>query len=273
MINMRYISLFSFALILFVSCASSKKKRFTYFNNLTDDSVYVMKDIEKDVATLLQPGDIITIRVSTLDDKSTELFNNGVLNRVQGGSGSSSASSTLQTEGYRLDKNGDINFPVFGQINLKGKTLEDVQTILTQKISSQVKNPIVNVRLQNAIVTVIGEVKSPGPINISDRTVTVLEALGRAGDIQPTGRKDNVMLIRSNGVTKEIVRLNLNDISSTNSPYYFLQQGDIIVVDPTKVKERVVNGGFDKQSIVYLAVGSLTGVVSIITLVYTISQK
>lgn len=262
----------SVAAMFLASCTSSKKKKdFTYFNNLPEDSVYIVKDAIENKETKLMPGDIITIRVSTLDDKSTELFNQGVLSRAPGAY--ASATSTLQTDGYMLDKNGDINFPVFGRILLKGKTLEETQRILTQKISAEVKNPIVNVRLQNAIVTVMGEVGKPGPINISDRTTTVLEAIGRAGDIQPTGKKNDVKVIRrSNDGVTEYAILNLNNISATNSPYYFLQQGDIIVVNSNHVKERIVRGGLDNQQTIYLVTGGLSALAAITTAVVLINQ-
>ncbi len=253
-----------FAALFLASCASSKRKKdFTYFNNLPEDSVYIVKDAIENNEIKLMPGDIITIRVSTLDDKSTELFNQGVLSRTPGVN--SAQVSTLQSDGYMLDKNGEINFPVFGRIALKGKTLEETQSILTQKISKEVKNPIVNVRLQNSVVTVMGEVGKPGPINISDRTTTVLEAIGRAGDIQPTGKKKDVKVIRrSNGVTEYAI-LNLNDISATNSPYYFLQQGDIVVVNSNHVKERIVRGGLDKQQTAYIITGSISSLAALTT--------
>jgi polysaccharide export outer membrane protein len=248
--------------MLLGACASKKKKDFTYFNNLPNDSVLVIPDNTLLRETRLMPGDIITIRVSTLDEKATELFNQGVLNRS---SFNGSQTSTLQTEGYMLDKNGDINFPLFGLINLKGKTLEEAQKIVTQKVVTEVKNPIVNIRLQNAIVTVMGEVGKPGPINISDRPTTVLEAIGRAGDIQPTGKKDDVKVIRRNGNQTEYAILNLNDITSTHSRFYYLQQGDIVVVNSTHVKERVVRGGLDNQQTIYLIIGGLSSLASIST--------
>lgn len=249
--------------IFFASCAGSKKKKdFTYFNNLPNDSVLVIADATKSKEIHLMPGDIISIRVSTLDEKATDLFNQGVMNRTQIGG---SATSTLQSEGYMLDKNGDINFPLFGLIGLKGKTLEEAQVILTQKITKEVKNPIVNVRLQNAVVTVMGEVGKPGPINISDRPTTVLEAIGRAGDIQPTGKKDDVKVIRRSGAATEYAILNLNDIAVTQSPYYFLQQGDVVVVNSNHVKERIVRGGLDNQQTIYLVTGSISSLAAVAT--------
>ncbi|HTO14694.1 MAG TPA: polysaccharide biosynthesis/export family protein [Edaphocola sp.] len=261
--------------LLLSSCAGTKdKKGFTYFNNLPEDSLYVNHYNNLSKVLLLQPGDVITIKLSTMDDISNRLFNQGVLqNNISTTTVSGMGSeNTLQTDGYLLDVNGAINFPVFGLIDLKGKTIEEAQMILTQKISTQVKNPIVNVRLTNAIVTVMGEVGHPGIVNISDRRTTLLEALGRAGDIQPTGQKNDIKVIRTIGNKTEFATLNLNDIASTQSPFYVLQQGDIIVVNSTSEKQRIVRGALDSRGAATLTFGVISALNTFATLILTIRK-
>lgn len=260
--------------LLFSSCAGTKdKKGFTYFNNLPEDSLYVNQYRNLSKVLFLQPGDIITIKLSTMDDISNRLFNQGVLqNNISTIASGMGNENTLQTDGYLLDVNGAINFPVFGLIDLNGKTIEEAQTILTQKISTQVKNPIVNVRLRNAIVTVMGEVGSPGIVNISDRRTTLLEAIGRAGDIQTTGQKNDIKVIRTIGNKTEFATINLNDIASTQSPFYILQQGDIIVVNSTSEKQRIVRGALDGRGAATLTFGVISALNTFATLILTIRK-
>lgn len=256
--------------VLFSSCAPSKKKKqFTYFDNLPNDSVLIASDVHKDHELRLKKGDVLSVKVSTLDDQSNRLFNEGVLSSDPA---SRATNPTLQSEGYRIDQEGNINFPVIGKISIAGKTVGETQSIITQEVSKQVKNPIVNVRLLNAQVSVIGEVKMPGSVNISDKRTSVLEALGAAGDIQMTGKKDNVLIIRTNNGIKEYARLDLTDINVYRSPYFYLQQDDVIIVDPTAAKERVVRGSLTNREIVQLSIGSFSAVVSLINLYIIIDR-
>ncbi|HRP89106.1 MAG TPA: polysaccharide biosynthesis/export family protein [Edaphocola sp.] len=268
--------LFSCAVaFLFSSCAVTKdKKSFTYFNNLPEDSLYVDYYSNLKQELKLQPGDVITIKVSSIDDASNRLFNQGVIQNSLSVTGKTlvGGDNTLQQDGYLLDVNGAINFPVFGLIELKGKTIEQAQMILTEKINREVKNPIVNVRLKNGIVTVMGEVGNPGIVDISNRRTTLLEALGKAGDIQPSGRKDDVKVIRTIGNRTEYATLNMNDIASTQSPFYILQQGDIIVVNATTLKQRMVRGASDGRQNTTLIIAVISGLSTLATLVFTLRK-
>lgn len=255
--------------VLLSSCGASKKKQFTYFDNLPKDSVLITSDVHKDHELRLKKGDVLSIKVSTLDDQSNRLFNEGVLSSDPS---SKAANPTLQSEGYRIDQDGNINFPVIGKIALSGKTIGETQNIMTQEISKQVKNPIVNVRLLNAQVSVIGEVKIPGVVNISDKRTSVLEALGSVGDIETTGKKNNVLIIRTNNGIKEYARLDLTDINVYRSPYFYLQQDDVIIVDPTAAKERIVRGALTNREVVQLSIGTFSAVVSLINLYIVIDR-
>ncbi len=237
------------------SCSVSKdKKSFTYFNNLPGDTLFITKDQNQDVEQRLKPADVVSIRVATLDNVSNTLFNE----------------PALQTDGYKLDINGDINFPIVGKVNLKGRTIEEASTLLTQKISAQVKNPIVNVRLLNAQVLIMGEIATPGMVNISDRKTTLLEAIGRAGDIKASGKKDDILVIRTQNGNKEYARVNLNDKNAIYSPYYFLRQDDVVVINPTKLREKESRGelrGYQSTQIALSIMGSAVGLLSLYFLI------
>jgi polysaccharide export outer membrane protein len=264
---------FAFGAITFLlgSCAPSKnKKQFTYFENLPKDSVVITQDVHKDYQLRLQPGDVLSIKVATLNEQSNKLFNEGVLSPE----GSNRyVNQTLSSEGYKIDQEGNINFPLIGKVNLKDKTVGEAQAVLAKEISKEAKNPIVNVRLLNAKVTVIGEVKNPGIVNISERKTSVLEALGAVGDIQSTGKKDNVLVIRNNQGKKEYARLNLRDLHVYESPYFYLQQDDVVVVDPTPAKERIVRGALDNREIVQLSVGVLSSAIGLLNLYFILNNS
>lgn len=238
-------------------------KSLTYFNNLPD-STYAVKQVSNKTEQHIQVDDILSIKVSTLNAESNTLFNEGVL---KGGGGSA------LSEGYKVDGEGNINFPVLGKIALAHKTLEEAQQLITDRISTQVKNPIVNVRLLNAQVSVLGEVGAPGIVNISERKTTILEAIAKARDITATGRKDNVLLIRENGDKREMIRLNLNDVSVMSSPYYYVQQNDVILVDATSRKQKQTKGIPDALSISTLTLSSVATILGLYSTIRYLKQN
>lgn len=255
--------------IILGSCATSKdKKSFSYFNNLPKDSIYVVKDaFSEEADQKLKPGDVISIRVSTLDQATNVLFNEGVFTTATNATG---GNGVLQTDGYKLDSKGNVQLPLIGKLNLQGKTLEEAQGIITQKISTQAKNPIVSLKLLNAQVMVMGEVGRPGPISITDRKTSVLEAIGRAGEVTNTGKKDEVLVIRTNNGMKEHVFLNLNDIAVIGSPYYYLRQDDMVIVYPTNLKEKQVRGALRGIEITNLSFGILSSSLSLLNLYFNL---
>jgi polysaccharide export outer membrane protein len=135
-------------------------------------------------------------------------------------------------EGYLVDKNGFINFPVIGKIALSGLTKEEAQDKMTDLIKVHVKNPIVNVRFQNFKVTVIGEVNQPASFNVATEKINVLEALGLAGDMTAYGRRENVLIIREKDGMRTTTRINLNSKEVLTSPFFYLQQNDVVYVEP-----------------------------------------
>ena len=164
-------------------------------------------------------------------------FNLTVGNSV-GTKGQLAQGSNLQN--YLVDNNGDIEFPVIGKVHVGGLNKNQCQDLIKSKISSYLaasENPIVTVRMASYQVTVLGEVNKPTVIPVTSEKMSIVEALAQAGDLSIYGRRDNVMLLRENpDGRKEAHRIDLRDANLINSPYYYLQQNDVIYVEPNKAK-------------------------------------
>lgn len=217
------------AVILLLSACS--KRNLVYFSDMS--SADPSAPIKNFSSPRIQPDDILAITVSSLSAESNVLFNNVLLPA----NGNVGTLAEKINEGYLVDKNGSINFPVIGRITLGGLTKEEATEKMTDLIKTQVKNPIVNVRFKNFKVTVIGEVAKPATFIIETEKINVLEALGLAGDMTVFGRRENVLIIREKDGVRTTSRINLNNKGVLNSPFYYLQQNDIVYVEPdNKVK-------------------------------------
>lgn len=205
----------------------------------------------------IMPKDLLTITVSTLNADASAPFNGGSTSIVAQGN-----SNTASTQGYLVDNNGDIEFPLVGKIHVAGLTKTLCQEAIRERIApylAKTERPLVTVRMSSYRITVLGEVKGPGVIPVTTEKISVLEAIASAGDLSIYGRRDNVMLIRedSNG-QKSIHRLNLNDANIINSPYFYLQQNDVLYIQPNKAQAS--NAGFGPiTSMVFSFLGIATG--------------
>lgn len=201
---------------LFSACQSYKKVPYL-------QDAEILKRANAQTAPLqdakLLPGDEVSIFVSTSDPVVAQPFN------AQGSS-------------FLLDNEGNINYPVLGQLSLNGLTSREAENLITEKLKSYVKErPTVVVRMSGFKVSILGEVASPGVYPVVNEQINILEALAMAGDLTIYGVRDNVKLIREdrNGY-KQFVTLNLNDADLLLSPYYQLQQNDILYITPNKAK-------------------------------------
>jgi polysaccharide export outer membrane protein len=220
----------SFSLLILLS--SCYKRNLVYFSDLPASTPF-NTPIKNYNAPKIQPDDILSITVSSLNPESNVLFNN-VLLPTQG---NTNVIADKIDEGYLVDKNGFINFPVIGKISLTGLTKEEATERMTSLIKEHVKNPIVNIRFLNFKVTVIGEVQEPATFTVATEKINILEALGLAGDMTAYARRENVLIIREKDGVRSTARINLNNKEVLSSPYFYLQQNDIIYVEPdNKVK-------------------------------------
>lgn len=216
------------SLVISTSCS---QRNLVYFSDLQGTGSGNETPIRNYSQPTIQPDDILSITVSSLNPESNVLFNNVILptNANTGGV----IAATKGTEGYQVDKSGFINFPVIGKVLLSGLTKEQAIDKMTNEIKVHVKNPIVNIRFMNFKVTVIGEVSKPSTFTVDTEKINVLEALGLAGDMTSYGKRENVLIIREQQGVRKTTRINLNNKDVLNSPYFYLQQNDIVYVEPS----------------------------------------
>ncbi len=254
-------SLVATAMIMFLTgCGSGKEV--PYFTNIDSTSLAGSRGL---FDARIMPKDELTITVNTTDPDAAAPFNLQVRNQLGSGKQMSAGGGSLQ--GYLVDNSGFINFPVIGKIHVSGLTKSECEDLIKSKIQpylARTENPIVTVRMSSYRITVTGEVSKPGVIPVSTEKMSVMEALAQAGDLTIYGRRDNVMLIREDAKgEKHAVRLNLNDANLINSPYYYLQQNDILYVEPNTVKAK--NSGIGSSTTIWFSfIGIVTSIASLL---------
>jgi len=224
----------SAATLLITSCAS--RKNLVYFQ----DSNQKHTDSLKKYSLVYRPGDLLSISVSSLDMEAAKPFNLPV---VVYNSNSKVATGTQEQQGYLIDANGMIDFPVLGMIKIAGMDRTAAILFLKSKIQSYLSDPMINIRLLNFKITILGDVKSPGTFTVPDEKITLPEALGLAGDLEITGVRKNVLVVRELDGVRTYTRVDLTTQDVFNSPVYYLCQNDVIYIQPnrTKVNSSVYN--------------------------------
>jgi len=219
--------------VMGTSCISQRKM--SYLRDVTAasaDSINQTYISQKE--NYITKGDLLSIFVNALDIEAVRAFNLPVANVQNLGSRQVSANTGAggSLQGYWVDPNGNIDFPVLGKLHVEGMTTMMLKDTLTQLISQSVKDPIININFMNFYVTVLGEVKSPGRHPVDKQGMTIFEALGSAGDLTIYGKRNNVLITREVEGKMEFARLNLNEESIFASPYYYVRQNDVIYVEP-----------------------------------------
>ncbi len=239
------------------ACSTQQKSVYFSENSQNNPGVFTQKmDRVKDLT--IQPDDILAIKVTTISSMSmsekspVNIFNEGGTSYTISETTANGNSGGMQTNGYLVDANGNIDFPVVGKFSVGGKTLRQVKDGLSMKLKDYVKDPIVEARIINYKVTVLGEVGRPGTITAPNHRISVVDAVAAAGDVLLTGRKDNVLIVRETDGVREFARLNLNSTNIFSSPYYYLKQNDIVYVEAARLR-RQQNSEFTQ---VYLPVFS-----------------
>ncbi len=242
------------------SCGSTKNV--AYFKNVDTLDLSASRGLYD---AKIMPKDLLTITVSTTDPKTAAPFNLTVQDPLRnGGSLSGTQGSLLQ---YLVDNDGNINFPILGMLKVAGLTKRQCEELIHDKIMpymAPTERPIVNVKMASFKISVLGEVAHPGEFTVETEKISILQALADAGDLTIYGKRNNVMLVRedANG-QKSVHRLNLNDANLINSPYYYLQQNDAIIVEPNKVKAQNSSIG-QSTTLWFSAIGIVTSVASLV---------
>ncbi len=226
---------------IFVSSCASRKE-VVYFQDAKDFETVVDTDT---FASKFKVNDILNIYISTFDSEATRPFN--LIKATENG--------RSEAVDYLIDKDGFIDYPVLGKLKLEGLTVQEAKELFREKLSIYLKDPIVNIRLTNFRVTVLGSVNRPGTYTISGERITILEALGQAGDLNIKGRRDNVLVIRDFNGTKVYTRINLTNKESMNSPVYYLTQNDVVYVEPNK--SAISSSSLDSRTSVVISIVSL----------------
>lgn len=206
----------------------------TLFGDIPADAVAILSATDPDYSLKIQPDDEISITVTSVAPEATAMYNLPLTNIANRGTKQVTANIGIQT--FIVDAEGNIDFPILGNIHVAGMTCTQVSDYLKKEISAEVDNPIIRVQILNFAVNVIGEVKIPGRQPINKEQYTILDALAQAGDLTEYGRRDNVLIIRQEGDSLIYHRFDLNDSKSLNSPFFRLKQNDVVYVEPTKVR-------------------------------------
>lgn len=249
--------------VLLSSCSSYKK--ITYFKDLNDSSnIYNQGESINSIAyqpLIIQPDDILQVIISTIDPDENDALNISQGNKSWG-SNSELFNAPKKVDGYLVNKKGDIELPVLGTFHVVGLTTDEIKDTVFKAASKILKQPVINVRLINFTVNVLGEVTRPGSYVIAGEKASVLDALSLAGDMTIYGKRDNVILLRNeNGVQKKVARFNLNNTAMLSSPYFYLRQGDVIYVEPTRAKAASTDMSATKT---YAIAGSILSVILVV---------
>lgn len=230
------IALIALLTMAMVSCTSYKNV--PYLQDAEKVNEAVQTEILYDAK--IMPKDLLTVVVSCTDPELATPFNLTVPTPYSLNAQNSYTTSQPALQTYLVDNEGCISFPVLGTLKLGGLTKREAERLIIEKLKPYLKEtPIVTVRMMNYKISVIGEVNRPGSFVISNEKVNLLEALAMAGDMTVYGLRDNVKLIREDANGKQhIFTLNLNKAETILSPYYWLQQNDVVYVTPNKAKAK-----------------------------------
>lgn len=247
-----FIFLISVSVFILSSCAS--KKEVVYFQNTGSFETLVDKN---SFTPKFKVDDLISIHVSTLNSEASAPFN---LFR-----GAAEGGIRPEQVDYLIDKEGEIDFPVIGKVKIAGLSSDEVRALLREKLADYLKDPIINIRLKNFTVTILGEVFRPGTYPVNGERITILEALGLAGDLTVKGVRENIMVIRDFDGTKVYTRIDLTKKEALSSPVYYLTQNDVVYVEPNK--SAITASSLDNRATIAVSIASvlITSTVILIT--------
>ena len=257
------IILLTSSIFLLTSCGSTKNVAY-----LQNSEVIDFSRSEYLYDARIMPKDILTITVNTVNPDAAAPFNLTVPTSFNNQTRSTYSQPILQT--YLVDNQGFIDYPVIGRLEVGGLTKSMCEKLLHDKIKpylNEAETPVVTVRMSNYKISVLGEVNRPGMFTVSNEKINILEALAQAGDLTIYGVRNKVKLIREDAKgRKEIHTINLNDANIINSPYYYLQQNDIVYVEPNKVKAQ--NSSVGSMTTLWFSATSI--LISLTSLLYNI---
>lgn len=249
--------------LLFAGCASYKD--IVYFQDIDQRD---LKPLLNEYEATIKKDDRLAIVVSGADKTVTAPYNL-TLTELSGSAGTSGNGPENATLTYLVDSEGNIEFPILGQIHVEGMTRNELVRYLTSEIGKDVKDPIVYVSFKNYKITVLGEVRSPGTYTIDSEKISVLQALGRAGDLNLTAMREGILLIREVDGVQQHYTIDLRDSGLLESPYFYMQQNDVLYVPPSPTR---VAQGTAATGLWSAMLSTISSAISVITLVVALSR-
>lgn len=242
-------------LILFVQCVSKKDIVYLQYDQVDT------KKISNDYQLHFKPDDMVQITISAENLESVMPFNLPV---VAFQSSTGSVFGQPQQQAYLVDKNGYIEFPILGSLKVGGLTRVEVIQHLKEKLDpAYVKDPIINIFITNFKVTVQGDVLRPGTFTVPNERLSIFDALGLAGDLNISGNRKNVLVIREENGSKNEYRVNLNSRKILSDPVYYLQQNDVVYVEPNYAK--IQDAAYTKNTGLFISLASV--LISLLTII------
>lgn len=228
--------------ILFLSVSCASQKQISYLQNVPERYEQI---IENNYEITIHPDDLLSIMVNSKDTELAQMFNLPMVSFQINNSTTGIGSSQNKVLGYLVDSEGYIDFPFLGKLKVLGLTRTQLTSLIKEQLIGKglLNDPIVTVQFLNFRISVMGEVSHPGTFDLTSDRITILEALSRAGDLTIYGKRDNVKIIREQNGKRSVATLDLRNDNIFNSPYYYLQQNDIVYVEPNKAKagQREIN--------------------------------
>lgn len=242
------------ALLVVLAASCSTYKKINYIQDAQLDTALTMIANQ---GILIQPMDMISIVVSSRDPELARIYNLPVVT-YQAGSESSVSNFNQRLIGYSVDNDGNIQFPELGTIHVAGLNRWQLAELIREKLSSLVKDAVVTVQFMNFKISVTGEVTSPGVFDISGDKITIFEAISLARNLTIYGRRDGVYVIREQNGSRTIYQVDLRTVDMFNSPAYYLQQNDVVYVEPNKVRagQSTINENNLKSVSLWVSIGS-----------------
>lgn len=251
--------MFIVAASVLVLGACSTPKDVTYFQDLQYGK---SEEILKSLEITVKPGDKLSIVINSKDPLLADLFNLPIISHRVGYSQSSSLSQSQQVSCYTVDNEGKIDFPVLGKIKVAHKNRENIAAFIKKELIGQnlINDPVVTVEFANLYISVLGEVNKPGRYDIEQDKVTLLDAIGMAGDLTIFGKRNSVIVLREEDGKQISYKVNLTSAYDLYvSPVYYLQQKDVVYVEPnaTKIRQSTVNGNNVRSTSFWISLASL----------------
>ena len=238
------------AAVTLLSCTSSKDNTLAYFKNLGDAPSGVLPNVQGNNPVRLQPDDELVISVTSAVPEATAVYNVPLSNPATKSSMLTATQPRVQT--YLVDSQGFIMMPKLGRIAVGGKTTDEVRQYITEQVAKEVKDPFVRVEIVNFGIDVLGEVRNPHRVITTQQCITVLDALAQCGDLTEFGQRDRVYVIRTEGNQRTYHRLDLTNSEIFSSPYFYLQQNDVVYVEPNQI--RIDNSKYNQNNAFKLTV-------------------